>query len=190
MRLINTSTLQFGEFFGSNIPRYAILSHTWGDGEMSYQDWLYCQRQVPRRWGWVYHDDEVAKLQSTSGHAKIVNACRTSSAALSDAINSMFDWYGASSICYAFLADVPTVTPHESTPDSSDFKQSWWFTRGRTLQELIAPHEVHFYSESWNFIASTSSNTLPLLFKILRRCLIPYSTHLLKKSRKSSDKCP
>jgi len=43
MRLINTRTLKLEEFIGQQIPQYAILSHTWGDEEVSYQDWLYAR---------------------------------------------------------------------------------------------------------------------------------------------------
>jgi hypothetical protein len=38
MRLLNTSTGFFEEFIGANIPAYAILSHTWGDEEVSFKD--------------------------------------------------------------------------------------------------------------------------------------------------------
>lgn len=39
MRLINTHTLELSEFLGGNVPNYAILSHTWEDGEVTFQDW-------------------------------------------------------------------------------------------------------------------------------------------------------
>lgn len=38
MRLINTRTYELEEFWTRAIPSYAILSHTWADGEVSYRD--------------------------------------------------------------------------------------------------------------------------------------------------------
>ncbi|KAK0730325.1 heterokaryon incompatibility protein-domain-containing protein [Lasiosphaeris hirsuta] len=70
---------------------------------------------------------------------------KSSSAELSEAINSMFAWYQQAKLCYAYLSDVSsdcnTTTDALSKPDS-DFCQSKWFTRGWTLQELLAPSTV------------------------------------------------
>jgi len=52
----------------------------------------------------------------------------------------MFRWYRRATKCYAYLADVST--PTSETP----FRDSLWFTRGWTLQELIAPDSVEFFS--------------------------------------------
>jgi hypothetical protein len=68
---------------------------------------------------------------------------KTSSAELTQAINSMYFWYQQAEVCYAYLADVPTP---------KEFAQSEWFTRGWTLQELIAPNDVLFFSKSWEEI--------------------------------------
>lgn len=65
---------------------------------------------------------------------------KTSTAELSEAINSMFRWYQKASICYAYIEDADTV---------DDLEKSRWFTRGWTLQELVAPSEVVFFSKSW-----------------------------------------
>ncbi|OCL09905.1 hypothetical protein AOQ84DRAFT_250388, partial [Glonium stellatum] len=83
-----------------------------------------------------------------------VDTCRidrTSSAELSEALNSMFQWYVRSECCYAYLADV-----HAST----DFGKSCWFTRGWTLQELIAPAKVAFYSAEREFLGFKSDGFL------------------------------
>ena len=84
----------------------------------------------------------------------IDSACidKTSSSELSEAINSMYAWYRDAAICYAYLADVPL----EEDPNApcSLFRQSRWFTRGWTLQELIAPVEVAFLSRDWEFLGS------------------------------------
>ncbi|KAK3364691.1 hypothetical protein B0T25DRAFT_446024, partial [Lasiosphaeria hispida] len=73
---------------------------------------------------------------------------KTSSAELSEAINSMFAWYQAAAVCYAFLADVESL---------GDLAGSPWFMRGWTLQELIAPAAVVFVDAGWREIGTKSS---------------------------------
>ncbi|TBU43670.1 hypothetical protein BD309DRAFT_89836 [Dichomitus squalens] len=90
------------------------------------------------------------------GHRYIwIDSCcidKTSSSELSEAINSMYGWYEEAEVCYAYLADVPPrATPHSK---ESPFGRSRWFTRGWTLQELIAPDNVHFLSADWSFLGS------------------------------------
>jgi hypothetical protein len=65
---------------------------------------------------------------------------------LSEAINSMFQWYRDAEVCLAYLEDVPTVS------DIAIFEQSVWFRRGWTLQELLAPSIVIFLSGQWEVI--------------------------------------
>ncbi|KAG9197870.1 hypothetical protein G6514_000762 [Epicoccum nigrum] len=136
------------ERFGDDIPPYAILSHTWGspDEEVTFQDLqagsgrkkrgyrklLFCRKQAA--------DDGLSFFW--------VDTCcidKTSSAELSEAINSMYMWYKAAEICYAYLADVPSI---------DTLSKSRWFTRGWTLQELIAPTEVVFFKEEWERIGT------------------------------------
>jgi hypothetical protein len=67
----------------------------------------------------------------------------------------MYRYYEKAAICYAYLADVPSdenVTYHRSA-----FCKSRWFTRGWTLQELIAPSKVDFYSKDWVKLGSKNS---------------------------------
>jgi hypothetical protein len=86
---------------------------------------------------------------------------KTSSSELSEAINSMYQWYKKADICYAYLVDIPTV--RLETPNFwRTFKESRWFTRGWTLQELIAPHAVEFYAADWTEIGTKSSLTKTL----------------------------
>lgn len=73
---------------------------------------------------------------------------KTSSAELSEAINSMFKWYEGAMICYVYLADMPSY-PTSGVDLLELMGKSRWFTRGWTLQELIAPYKVVFYSRSW-----------------------------------------
>lgn len=77
---------------------------------------------------------------------------KTSSAELSEAINSMYRWYQKAEVCYAFLSDVPSSEdPHK---EESAFRKSRWFTRGWTLQELIAPVHLTFFGSDWEDIGS------------------------------------
>jgi hypothetical protein len=77
---------------------------------------------------------------------------KSSSAELSEAINSMFKWYNDAEVCYAFLSDVNADEDPNAWPSS--FRNSRWFTRGWTLQELIAPGVVYFYGAGWKQIGS------------------------------------
>lgn len=168
---------------------YAILSHTWGDDEISFQD-----MRAP---------SEATKLKK--GYNKIVSACdqaiedeiryvwidtccidKTSSAELTESINSMYRWYYSAQICYAFLHDAKPLSassdieqtdwnrdgrPHVKESIYHMYKASIqhcrWFTRGWTLQELIAPREVVFLGPGWKRIARKSGIT-DLLSNITR----------------------
>ena len=77
---------------------------------------------------------------------------KTSSAELSEAINSMYRWYAHAALCYAFLADVPPKA--DPALPGSRFRRSRWFTRGWTLQELVAPLRVVFLARDWRPIGS------------------------------------
>ncbi|TBU57934.1 hypothetical protein BD310DRAFT_928305 [Dichomitus squalens] len=87
----------------------------------------------------------------------IDSACidKTSSSELSESINSMYIWYRDAVVCYAFLADVPVDEDPQSP--RSRFRQSRWFRRGWTLQELIAPRNVVFFSMEWIVFGTKSS---------------------------------
>lgn len=178
MRLLNVATLQVEEFIGKQVPPYAILSHTWADEEVTLRD--------------VEQNPDVSKKK---GYRKIVYACdhaetdgldyiwidtccidKSSSAELSEAINSMYNWYAQAAICYAYLADVldnNTFPNSDGRPridvlgDNGDYinglKCSRWFRRGWTLQELIAPREVCFFDKTWNLIGFRDSNLKRLI---------------------------
>lgn len=161
MRLINAHTLKLEEFWDEKT--YAILSHRWGDGEVSFGD---------------MQDPAVAS--NMKGYGKIRKACKQavsdghdylwldtccinkeSSAELSEAINSMYRWYKAAAVCYAFLADVDGIAIGGGLMDQQ-IRSSVWFTRGWTLQELLAPQYVIFYNQQWEFLGTkqTLSNLL------------------------------
>lgn len=141
------------------LPKYAILSHTWAtDDEVSFQEMT----------GIVNDHDHPAS--SKPGYQKILSTCKkanshglryawvdtccidkTSSAELSQAINSMFKWYSNAKVCYTFLFD---LRPNNSADSMRNCK---WFTRGWTLQELIASEEIRFYNARWDFVGDKSS---------------------------------
>ncbi|KAL7924628.1 Sucrase/ferredoxin-like domain-containing protein [Trichoderma austrokoningii] len=156
MRLLSTETYQITEFFDYSIPEYAILSHTWGPEELTYQDLTTRSIDVARQTkpqGFAKVEGACA-LARSEGHAYIwIDTCcidKTSSAELSEAINSMYSWYRGAAVCYAYLIDV------EEHCFSDEFRGSRWFTRGWTLQELIAPRDVVFYSRDWRLLGRKS----------------------------------
>jgi hypothetical protein len=146
MRLINCSTKRLEEFFGDRIPPYTILSHTWGHDEVTFADLTHHPAAATGKDGHRKIDFTCAQtLLDGYGHAWVDTCCidKSSSAELSEAINSMFDWYAASVVCYAYLSDVSEADGEAS------FEESRWFTRGWTLQELLAPTNVVFFDSKW-----------------------------------------
>ncbi|KAK5674859.1 hypothetical protein LTS10_012596 [Elasticomyces elasticus] len=139
----------------SSEKRYAILSHTWGpdESEVTFREW----KDGSGRLKAGYRKIEGACRQSeTDGLRYIwVDTCcidKTNNNELSEAINSMFDWYANSEICYALLSDVSGAPSQGNTLER--VRASQWFTRGWTLQEFIAPSKVHFYSQDWSSLQS------------------------------------
>lgn len=150
MRLLNVKTRTLEQYF-NNIPNYAILSHRWGEEEVTLQDLSAPAYQLMRGYAKV---NGFCVLAAEYGFDYVwIDACcidKTSSAELSEAINSMFRWYENASACYAYLDDVGRGPADESQPDvDGEFKKSLWFTRGWTLQELLAPKCVLFYDKFW-----------------------------------------
>ncbi|KAK3332879.1 heterokaryon incompatibility protein-domain-containing protein [Cercophora scortea] len=173
MRLLNTHTLQLQTFLGP-VPQYAILSHTWGEEEITFED-MKAGGNAQNMKGYRKLE-ESAKVARDDGFDFIwIDTCcidKSSSAELSEAINSMFQWYKQAVVCYAYLADVDcdTEITSKSAPDS--FEDSRWFTRGWTLQELIAPEDVIFLGSSWKRMGTKES-----LSEIISRMTnIPTST--------------
>ena len=80
---------------------------------------------------------------------------KSSSAELSETMNSMYEWYQNAAVCYAYLSDVPSDVLIDDSHES-EFTRSRWFTRGWTLQELLAPSEVIFFSRDWVEIGKKS----------------------------------
>lgn len=172
MRLLNTKNLELVAKPDDDIPSYAILSHTWGSGEVSLQDMQGFGGKLASAAGRVKlfrtkkglkKVIDAAKLASSDGYEWIwIDTCcidKTSSAELSEAINSMYRWYENSGVCYVYLEDVaaPFYDSLQSSRAAhfySSLSKSRWVTRGWTLQELIAPQTVQFHSQDWVLIGT------------------------------------
>jgi hypothetical protein len=135
MRLIHPSTLTLHEFMGDSVPDYTILSHTLSDEEVTLQD-----IRDGKGNGWALEDQGSCAQVIRDGYEYVwLDTCcidNTSSAELSEAINSMFQWYQNAHVCYAYLSDVPSggnVQRHTSA--NSAFRKSRWF-----CQDLSGSH--------------------------------------------------
>ncbi|KAK8007590.1 Minor extracellular protease vpr [Apiospora arundinis] len=152
MRLLNTNTTQdlsLQEFDANKTPTYAILSHTWTDEEFLFYDIHNGTGQSKKGFSKVV--DCCAKVAEQSFEWVWIDTCcidKSSSAELTEAINSMFQWYQSSKVCYVFLNDL-------RPGDAMDYvRYCRWVKRGWTLQELIAPAKVEFYDSDWNYRGS------------------------------------
>lgn len=152
MYLINIKTLALEEF-ASHPPKYAILSHTWSDGEVTFDDFHDTERRESLEgFDKIKRTCEQARLDGLE-YAWIDTCCinKISSAELSESINSMFKWYSDAAVCYAFLEDLPEGVELPIT-DPSVLADCRWFSRGWTLQELLAPREIVFFDAAWKRI--------------------------------------
>ncbi|KAH7025765.1 NACHT domain-containing protein [Microdochium trichocladiopsis] len=139
-----------------NIPRYAILSHTWGDDEQEVN-----LRDIQDGTG--QHKDGYEKLMFCALQASKdglqyfwVDTCcidQSNSTELYEAINSMFRWYQNATHCYAYLTDVSDACASWQTA----FRNSRWLTRGWTLQELVAPKSVIFFAKEGQRLGDKAS---------------------------------
>jgi Heterokaryon incompatibility protein (HET) len=146
-----------------NIPPYAILSHTWGQDhdEVNFKDLTI---GLPTEKSGYDKLRFCAKLASRHGFQYFwVDTCcidKSNNTELSEAINSMFRWYRNAGRCYVYLSDV-LVDDADGIDDSPTweqaFRKSRWFSRGWTLQELLAPHSIEFFSVNGKRLGDKSS---------------------------------
>jgi hypothetical protein len=158
--------------FIDDIPPYAILSHTWGAdheevvfkdiykgkgkgrAKPGYEKLRFCaQRATEDQIGyfWVPMIRPLSFFTSFTNCSYQIDTCcidKSSSAELTEAINSMYKWYKNSTVCFVYLSDVPRRTWNiegDGIPVAS-LLGSRWFTRGWTFQELLAPRKVIFFA--------------------------------------------
>jgi tetratricopeptide (TPR) repeat protein len=153
MRLLTCNErgeLYLVERTGDNIPQYAILSHTWGDDEVTYNDLVEGSGRDKPSYSKIEFCVEQAARDGLQ-YSWVDTCCidKWNLGELSIAINSMFVWYQKSVKCYVFLSDIPQANRDailDNTTWEAAFRKNRWFTRGWTLQELIAPKSVEFFS--------------------------------------------
>ncbi|KAH7309757.1 heterokaryon incompatibility protein-domain-containing protein, partial [Stachybotrys elegans] len=153
MRLLNCETRRLEIYDEANIPLYAILSHTWGDDEVLFEDFE-SSRPLQYKKGWPKVEWTCREALKQGLDYVWVDSCcidKRSSAELSEAINSMFRWYAKAVICYAYLSD---YTVSANPWKNKDITSCYWFKRGWTLQELIAPSHLTFFDRNWATIGT------------------------------------
>ena len=155
---------------------YAILSHTWGTPaeEQTFQELraidARCKVSNENPLDLVSHKiRRCCFLARERGFDWVwIDTCcidKTSSVELSEAINSMFRWYASAEVCFVYLGDVPAGC--DLAAQDSAFRKAKWFQRGWTLQELIAPLNILFFSLDWQYLGS-KLDTTELLQSITR----------------------
>ncbi|KAL4068453.1 heterokaryon incompatibility protein-domain-containing protein [Scleroderma yunnanense] len=168
------------EFCDDEAKEYAILSHRWIGKEVKYEEMVELTEMDTRKRDEIRQRDGYKKILHSCAQAERdgyewlwIDACcidKRSSAELSEAINSMYRWYENSRVCYAYLHDVsgssfPIVRDEETYPDSNGYPV--WFSRGWTLQEMIAPNDLRFFNKDWQPIGDKRTLS-PVLASITR----------------------
>jgi hypothetical protein len=167
MRLLKRSVdgkISLVQFRDDNVPRYAILSHTWTEGkEITFHDFVSNTGQDSAGYEKIRFCVNQAAADGIE-YSWVDTCCidKTTADELNTAINSMFRWYKDAAKCYVYLPDVEV--PDEIT-DPSAYKITWanafqrsrWFTRGWTLQELLAPPVVEFFTKEGKRLGSKIS---------------------------------
>ncbi|KAI0604678.1 CDC6 Cdc6-related protein AAA superfamily ATPase [Pyrenophora tritici-repentis] len=165
MRLLHfdeLGKLVLTDFRGKTTPPYAIRSHRWSGFEILFND---VQSEAYREREEGYRKLAFCTKQAAQDKLQYfwVDTCcidKWNLSELSKAINSMFQWYKNATRCYVFLSDVSVSTTTEPVQRSdweASFRESVWFTRGWTLQELIAPVSVEFFSREGKPIGDKAS---------------------------------
>ena len=175
------------DFLDDEATEYAVLSHRWiGDTEVNYKEMVDLANmdkgerdEIRGRLGYKKILDTCQQAQKDGYQWVWVDTCcidKRSSAELSEVINSMYHWYGNSRTCYAYFHDIggsffPAEQDDEKYPNSSGWPE--WFSRGWTLQEMIAPSDILFFNECWQLIGTkkTLAETLAKITRVPERIL-------------------
>ncbi|KAF1830511.1 HET-domain-containing protein, partial [Decorospora gaudefroyi] len=182
--------LMITSFDDDAIPPYAILSHTWGADaeEVTFADLAKGDSKHKSGYKKMFSYKKMPGYKNVPGYKKIrfcgdqaqqdglqyfwVDTCcidKSDKAELSHAIQSMFRWYQNATKCYVYLSDVSTKVKKVNSISTEftwepAFRSSRWFTRGWTLQELLAPNIVEFFSQEWERLGDKTSLS-PLINK-------------------------
>lgn len=157
------------EDFSDHIPRYAILSHTWGsdDDEVTFADLQNGEGQSKVGFAKLQFCGEQARRDGID-YFWVDTCCinKANLSELSEAITSMFRWYHDAVKCYVYLSDV-SIHIQDRHGDTCQmwepsFRASRWFTRGWTLQELLAPQVVEFFSCETAFLGNKKTLIKPV----------------------------
>ncbi|KAK7443539.1 hypothetical protein VKT23_015712 [Stygiomarasmius scandens] len=179
-RLIDTRTLQLVEFEDPDtiIPPYAILSHRWFPSEeVVYDEFLHPREDTKSKSGYLKIEASAREARQDGISYIWIDTCCIKQGDHADVaanITSMFAFYQNAEVCYAYLVDVGVFDMF--SPESQPFLhlESEWFTRGWTLQELVAPRTVIFFNRHWHRIGDKNSDAL-LRHAIHQRTTIPPS---------------
>ncbi|KAF2024984.1 hypothetical protein EK21DRAFT_104284 [Setomelanomma holmii] len=165
--------LQYGEngeltitsFDDNKLPPYAILSHTWAKDkeEVTFADIVNGSGKAKPGFEKICLCGEQAQ-QDRLEYFWIDTCCinKANKAEHSLAIRSMFRWYRNAARCYVYLLDVSALSPADEGEACAPlwdlaFRECLWFTRGWTLQELLAPGVVEFFSSEWRRLGDRMS---------------------------------
>jgi hypothetical protein len=169
LKLVGPNEFSLVQVPTHNTLPYVILSHTWTHSqEVTYQDLIsgggksktgynkikFCGEQATKD-GFLYFWVDTCCIYKSNPNE------------LATAINSMFRWYRNAKKCYVYLADVSTpgddadLQAYQTIWEAA-FRKSRWFTRGWTLQELIAPDIVEFFSKEGRLLGNKTSLEMPI----------------------------
>ncbi|KAF8546056.1 HET-domain-containing protein [Imleria badia] len=127
--------------------KYAIFSHRWGEEEPEFRDMsskIHGPRPTPEGLGFEKLRRFCNKAREYGCEYVWSDTCcinKESSSELEEAIRSMYRWYRDAFVCIVYLAKSSSV---------KDFAREPWFTRGWTLQELLAPERLRMYGKDWD----------------------------------------
>ncbi|KAF1984457.1 HET-domain-containing protein [Aulographum hederae CBS 113979] len=135
-------------------PKYAILSHRWIAGEeVTFDDAKSYQESCTKGGFYKIRKSCEQALAADLEYVWVDTCCinKNDNIELQIAINSMYAWYKEAAVCYVYLSDVD-INP--SSVCSVPFEESKWFSRGWTLQELIAPSSLMFFDTTWTLLGT------------------------------------
>jgi hypothetical protein len=183
MRLLDTTTFELHSAAPEDFKAqgYAILSHRWVGEEITFRQIERYSHELRNVASQQKMSPQLDKIRGACRTARqlglswiwIDNCCinKESTTEEAESINSMFKWYRDAQVCITYLSDVgpgSTATNLAQSTDGGEVnysvfqslvskKPSEWFSRGWTLQELLAPHDMRFFDMDWNYMGTKTS---------------------------------